>query len=550
MSTTTAPRAAQKPPPAAQTAPADGDVTVRFGIRARILSLVAVFVLVLVVVSVMSITALRTTSEDAKTIVGLQTSVAGPLNAVHQNQLKARMIVAQIAAAPDSAAAGEWLVAQGENDEEIAADIERLKVAVAGASPALERFYPAFEAWLDARDKIVVPAALADDPALYTEALNETGEPLKDAYLVDLDEAHVELDEYAGSISDAANAESSRATIIVVVIGLVGVALALTGGLFVAGGIRRSVGAVQRSLEALAGGDLTVRAEVTSRDETGVMANDLNHALEKLRETLSGVVGSAGQVTESSHGMSAGASQMMQGAEESSAQIGVVAAAAEQVSRNVQTVAAGAEQMGASIREIAQNANDAAKVAQSATSVARTTNETVAKLGTSSQEIGNVVKVITSIAAQTNLLALNATIEAARAGEAGKGFAVVASEVKDLAQETARATEDIARRVEAIQLDTVSAVAAIGEISEIIASINDYQLTIASAVEEQTATTNEMARSVTEAATGSGEIAANISGVAQTAETSNGVISEMGTRVTDLDGIAVQLRERIAAFTF
>ena len=550
MSTTTAPRAVQKSPPATQTAPTDGEITVRFGIRARILSLVAVFVLVLVVVSTMSITALRTTSDDAKTIVGLQTSVAGPLNAIHQNQLKARMIVAQIAAAPDAAAAGEWLVEQGENDAEIAEDLTKLKAAVDGASPALERFYPAFEAWVDARDKIVVPAALEDDPTLYTEALNETAEPLKDAYLVDLDEAHVELDEYAASISDAAHTESSRATVVVIVIGLVGVALALAGGLFVAGGIRRSIGAVQRSLKALSAGDLTVRADVTTRDETGVMANDLNHALEKLRDALTGVVGSAGLVTESSAQMSAGASQMMQGAEESSAQIGVVAAAAEQVSRNVQTVAAGAEQMGASIREIAQNANDAAKVAQSATAVARTTNETVAKLGTSSQEIGNVVKVITSIAAQTNLLALNATIEAARAGEAGKGFAVVASEVKDLAQETARATEDIARRVEAIQLDTVSAVAAIGEISEIIASINDYQLTIASAVEEQTATTNEMARSVTEAATGSGEIAANISGVAQSAETSNIVISEMGARVTGLDGIAVELRERVGAFTF
>src|SRR5690606_21069933 len=146
---------------------------------------------------------------------------------------------------------------------------------------------------------------------------------------------------------------------------------------------------------------------------------------------------------------------------------------------------------------------------------------------------GNVVKVITSIAEQTNLLALNATIEAARAGEAGKGFAVVASEVKDLAQETAKATEDIARRVAAIQVDTVSAVEAIAEISTIIANINDYQLTIASAVEEQTATTNEMSRSVAEAATGSGEIAANISGVAIASETSNVVIADMGSRVRD-----------------
>ncbi|HEY0950082.1 methyl-accepting chemotaxis protein, partial [Nocardioides sp.] len=158
-------------------------------------------------------------------------------------------------------------------------------------------------------------------------------------------------------------------------------------------------------------------------------------------------------------------------------------------------------------------------------------------------------KVITSIAEQTNLLALNATIEAARAGEAGKGFAVVANEVKELAQETARATEDIARRVEAIQADTGGAVEAIGEISTIISSINDYQLTIASAVEEQTATTNEMSRNVAEASTGSGEIATNISGVSTAADATTQALAQTRTAVDDLARMAVDLRGAVSGFT-
>ena len=312
--------------------------------------------------------------------------------------------------------------------------------------------------------------------------------------------------------------------------------------------ITRPLAEAGEVLKTVAGGDLTRRLHVQSADEVGRMSGSVNTALDAVGSVLTRLATSSATLGTASDRIGEISGKLAGGAQRSSEQAEMVAAAAGEVSRSVQTVATGSEEMGVSIREIAHNASEAAQVAGQAVTVTRTTTETVSRLGTSSQEIGDVIKVITSIAEQTNLLALNATIEAARAGESGKGFAVVAGEVKDLAQETARATEDISRRVQAIQADTGGAITAIQEISRIIAQINDYQTTIASAVEEQTATTTEMNRSVAEAATGSGHIAANIDDVAALARTSSELVGQSEHAARELSAVARELRELVAAF--
>ncbi|WP_084125152.1 methyl-accepting chemotaxis protein [Demequina sp. NBRC 110054] len=441
----------------------------------------------------------------------------------------------------------------------------------ATAVPQLEETY---EAFLVAFDTFAVeyeetygepPAAAAELPELwetYTTMILSAWDSTAPQYETeDKVAAGTAVVELVASITEEVNAHgeeefvaseaaAARAQLVTWIVLGVGALVGMASGVVISRRLRVATEKLGASLKALATGDLTVAPDVSSNDEIGDMATDVRTAQAALRDTMAEVISSAQTVAAAAEELSAANAQVAAGSQETSTQAGVVANAADEVNRNVQTVASGAEQMGASIKEISHNANEAARVAANATTVAESANDQVGKLGASSQEIGNVIKVITTIAEQTNLLALNATIEAARAGEAGKGFAVVAGEVKDLAQETAKATEEVARRVAAIQEDTGGAVEAINEISEIVKQINDFQMTIASAVEEQTATTGEMSRGVAEAATGSADIAGNISSVAQASADAAQVLDQIGASVNELAELSANLRAKVDYFTY
>ena len=316
---------------------------------------------------------------------------------------------------------------------------------------------------------------------------------------------------------------------------------------------RRIVGPIDdavRTLHRVAEGDLTARLHVQGQDELQRMSDAVNRAASGISSAFAGIAHNAVALGNASEELATVAHQLTANSRETSTQTAVASSAAEEVNANVRLVAASAQEVGHSIREVSNSAQEAAGVAQSAVRAAERADRTVQQLGASSAEIGNVVKVITAIAGQTNILALNAEIEAARAGDAGKGFAVVANEVKELAKETARATDEIGHRVEAIQADTLAAVKAIAEIVQIIERISATQTTIATAVEQQSAATAGITRNMGEAARGTGEIAATVGAVARAADSTNTGASETQQAAHELAMMASELQRLVSQFKY
>ncbi|MBW3085159.1 hypothetical protein KEM60_01356 [Austwickia sp. TVS 96-490-7B] len=404
---------------------------------------------------------------------------------------------------------------------------------LAGDTAAVKAFRTGTPAGLEEGTKII------DDGVCVTayEAADKAGQELNTSVLRRVEDQK----RAATAVADRA-VQLTAAALAVLALLIVAVAILVSRRML--HGIR----AVQASVDALGRGDLTVPSVATSSDEIGLMAEATERARLSVREVISAVQAASKHVDHASTDLSQVSTGLHESADTTRVRLEEVAEVAGMVNMTVDTVAAGTEEMTASIRAIADNANSAAQVAGSAVQAAVHTHETVGKLGVSSAEIGDVIKVIGQIAGQTNLLALNATIEAARAGESGKGFAVVANEVKELAQETSTATEEITSKIAAIQADSYNAVAAISQIQAIITTINDTQTMIAAAVDEQTSTTNEMGSNAAAAAHRTGAIADRVRDAVESAAASASAAERTAAASAELSESAGELRTLVGRF--
>lgn len=317
-------------------------------------------------------------------------------------------------------------------------------------------------------------------------------------------------------------------------------------GLWLSRSIVRPIQAIEHVMIAVAQGDLTKRVELIGGQEVGHLATATNHTIANLCTLVGRIAESSATLSAAAEELSATATQLVATSNQTGTQANTLSSAAQNVSANIAAVAAGSEELSASVIEVAGNMVASVRVAGEAAQQTKQSDSLVAKLGATSLKIGDVVNTISAIAEQTNLLALNATIEAARAGESGRGFAVVANEVKNLAQQTATATGDIREKITSIQKDVQGVTLALAAISQTVTSLDSSQQSISAAIEEQSATTSEMTRTLAQASQGSGEIATQVSGLAEASRAVAQGADNTHRAVAQLTQLAVDMKTLVA----
>jgi methyl-accepting chemotaxis protein len=502
----------------------------------------------LIVLVAIALTRLGTAQQNLTLMYRSSVGSVGQIGQAQAYFNAAKFDLANLALQPSAAAQHVVL-------DQIAADKAALTdawTAYLGTQPAAtqqdrDALWANVTAWRASRDALLPLAEKGDIKQFITERA-KVNDPLGAKITAEFSQLKVVETHDAEHNMTQGLAAYHSAVWLMVAIAAIAIAIAVTLTILISRAIAGPLRKTVRVVEGLAEGRLDQRLDIDTRDEIGALAVAMNTSMDRLSGVMREIADDASLLAASSEELTTVATQLSSGAEESAAQSQVVSAATDQISTNIGAVATAGEQMTAAIREISTSASDASATASTAVEAASSAATTIHRLGESSKEIGDVVRLITMIAEQTNLLALNATIEAARAGDAGKGFAVVAGEVKDLAQQTARATEDIVQRVTATQADAAAATEAIREITDVIARVDALQGTIAAAVEEQSATTAEMVRNVAEVAGGSQEIAGNIAGVATAAEQTTVSATNTSSSAGEVSRVASHLNGLVGTF--
>lgn len=522
-------------------------------LRTKILLPVVLAVVGMSAIAVVGALALGSASDRAGDLYARATVPLADLAKLRDAEGDSR-VAARDLAVSISASAGSSVLSTIHDTDQAVDEAMNAYVADSGASldanraALVDRVRSALTAWRQVRDTALLSAVQRGDETAALGVISGALAHADDAFAAPLDKLFEAETDDAQTTADQVHQNAVRSQTVIIVLGALVAVLAVAVGLIVARLVTVPVSRMVTVLGYLGNGDLTHSADVAGDDEIGVMAGAMDTATRSMRSALTTVSATTASLDTASRQLSIIGDRLADSAQQSATQAESASAVANQIASNIGTVASGTEQMRASIDEIARNADDAAKVATEAVTLCDAVAGSIGKLEGSSVQIGNVVKMITTIAEQTNLLALNATIEAARAGDAGRGFAVVASEVKDLARETANATEEISGYVSAIQTDTSAAVEATAHISDIIKQVSDYQTTIASAVTQQSATTAEISRNVGEVATGSENIGQRVGTVAHEAATTSTGVHQAREAAEHLAKLSLELRTAIDEF--